>query len=338
MKFKTVLIWLGKAFLAGCAAFMLLTAFCFFYYNVPTHYPCEDGASDYKWKPNVFYSRGTEGFAWGKINNDGYVNAFDYSEGMEINTLIMGSSQMEAFQVAMDESAAGRLNDMLDNKTVYNIGVSAHPFLTCCCNMDAAINKYHPTDYLVIETSKIDFSEEELISAANGTIAEIPSHSGGILEVLSGNQFLRLAKTQLTGFMDRSANSQVQSAASNTPSDEVFKTEQYAEKLNTLLEKLSERCKTANCNLIILYQPFLSIGANNSLIFENNNDELRALFSGLCEENNIIFLDMTDRFIREYEAVHILPHGFGNSSVGNGHLNKYGHGMIADELSKIIAD
>ena len=40
----------------------------------------------------------------------------------------------------------------------------------------------------------------------------------------------------------------------------------------------------------------------------------------------------------EYNQNYILPHGFINSSIGNGHLNKYGHKMLAEELYKIIEE
>ena len=29
---------------------------------------------------------------------------------------------------------------------------------------------------------------------------------------------------------------------------------------------------------------------------------------------------------------HILPHGFSNTSVGSGHLNKEGHAMVAEAI------
>ncbi len=45
---------------------------------------------------------------------------------------------------------------------------------------------------------------------------------------------------------------------------------------------------------------------------------------------------MGARFLREYEENHLLPYGFANSAVGKGHLNRYGHAMIADELYKLM--
>ena len=93
-------LWLGKAALAGLLAFALLCFFCLLYYNVPVHDVNPTGATEYKWEPGRFYSRGTEGFAMGRTNSDGFNNLFDYAPGDPIDILLMGSSHMEGFNVA----------------------------------------------------------------------------------------------------------------------------------------------------------------------------------------------------------------------------------------------
>ena len=125
---KKLLLNLIKVFLAGCLALVAMTFFCFFYSNSPLHYPNSSGATDYTWQANTFYSTCGEGIAHGRTNNEGLMNLFDYKAGMPIDTLVMGSSHMEAKHVAMSESAASILNSLLPDKTVYNIGVSGHTF------------------------------------------------------------------------------------------------------------------------------------------------------------------------------------------------------------------
>ena len=71
MKFKRIIYGICKVLSAGLVAGIILTAFCFLYYNVPVHVKCEDKTTDYVWEKNKFYSRGTEGFAMGKTNNEG---------------------------------------------------------------------------------------------------------------------------------------------------------------------------------------------------------------------------------------------------------------------------
>ncbi len=330
MNFKSVCIWFAKAFSAGCAAFLIMTVFCLFYYNVPVHYPNNSGTTDYKWNPDAFYSRCTEGIAAGRTNNEGFINPFDYEEGMEIHTLVMGSSHMEAYQVAQNENTAARLNGLLQDRIVYNIGISGHNFLTCCSNFKAAVEYYHPEEYVVVETARLDFSPEELDSVLNGEVPEIADHSKGVLAFLSKNQFIRLLYSQLKGFLGQASEDEQEAVGSFSA-----EVEDSRGQLDNVLSMLSGIAAENQVKIIIVYHPAGGIHADGTLKLPDDADA-RETFSVLCDKNGIAFLDMTERFQREYESRHILPHGFCNSSVGSGHLNRYGHEMIADELYQMM--
>lgn len=60
------------------------------------------------------------------------------------------------------------------------------------------------------------------------------------------------------------------------------------------------------------------------------------LFSDSCKRNGVYFLDMSERFLSEYAKNYTLPYGFINSSVGKGHMNRYGHKMFAEEIYALI--
>ena len=47
---------------------------------------------------------------------------------------------------------------------------------------------------------------------------------------------------------------------------------------------------------------------------------------------------MSVPFTESYRRKHVLPYGFLNSRIGTGHLNIYGHRIIADSLEKILED
>ena len=152
--FKTTIKTLCKIFISGIIALVPLTLLCCFYSNHPRYNINGPG--------NVFYFLAGEGFGWGRTNNEGYTNMFDFDDGTKIDVLITGSSHMEAYQVDMRLSTASRLNALLENETVYNIGVSGQYFLNCARNLNAALKKYQPTKYVVIETGNISFSDEEI--------------------------------------------------------------------------------------------------------------------------------------------------------------------------------
>ena len=337
MGHTNIFLIIGKIILSGVIAFFILTGFCYFYYNIPVHYENPDGSTDYKWEANVFYSRGTEGFAWGKTNNDGFTNMFDYDENNEIDILVMGSSHMEAYQVPMNESTASRLNALLAEDRVYNIGVSGHSFLICVDNLDAALEAYHPSKYVIIETGSISFSEEALSRALDGTTAEIPSHTGGIIGFLQKNQYLRLMYKQIEHFLGAKENDDNDTEESTQTTVKNVENVNNEQLLNAVLQKMSVSANNNGLRIIIVYHPGTEVESDGTLRMTGTESTI-IQFQKLCEANGIIFMDMSARFATEYKENYVLPYGFSNSPVGSGHLNRYGHAMIADELYRLISE
>ena len=335
--FNTIFKALGKIMVSGIIAFAILTLFSFFYYNDPVNNINKDGATDVKRAVNVFYSQGREGFGWGKTNNDGFPNLFDYDDDMKIDILIMGSSHMEAFQVGMGQSAASRLNTLLENETVYNIGVSGHHFLICARNLRVALNKYQPTKYVVIETYSVSFADEKLASVLNEEPVDLQglNHEGGIRGLLRRNPYLRLINVQMQGYVNIPAEDM-----EDMENPEVLAepdTVSHEKLLNDLLRKMSTSAEESGTKMIIAYHPGASIAPDGTMNLDADPDAT-AQFKRLCDDNGILFLDMSERFKEEYERSYILPYGFANTSVSSGHMNQYGHAMMAEELYKLILE
>ncbi|MCR4615572.1 MAG: hypothetical protein K5756_05430 [Clostridiales bacterium] len=334
-RIKNFFAILCKIMISGLIAFAVLTLICCLYYNLPVHSEDKDGAADYKWKPGMFYSRGTEGFAAGRINNDGFNDPFDYKEGMEISTLVMGSSQMEAFNVGQKESTAAQLGQLMKDKTVYNIGVSGHNLLTCVCNLEKALEKYRPSDCVVIETGNIRYSVEDLTAALEGTLPEITARAGGILGLLQRNQYLRLLYMQLSNYKDGAAdNADTDTAPEKT---EAADPALNGELLDKLMKKVSAAAAPYGIKVIIVYHPEISIAPDGGFTADTDAEALE-VFKKSCAENGVVFSDMTEPFRNAYLRDSTLPYGFTNTSVGKGHLNKYGHAMVAEELYKLISE
>lgn len=84
-----------------------------------------------------------------------------------------------------------------------------------------------------------------------------------------------------------------------------------------------------------MYHPAVKLNDDGTLNIENEGVEK---FKEACQENGIVFVDMTDDFESLYYKQHKLPYGFINTGVGVGHLNKYGHEVIANRLAKTIEE
>lgn len=330
---KKTIKWLLKAFVAGCIAFALLCGFCAFWYNVPVHYENPTGATEYVWERSTFYSKAIEGFAWGRTNNEGHNNLEDYNVGDQVDILLMGSSHMEGFNVAQDENAAAVLNHLFQGeKYCYNLGTAGHTLPYCIKNLPDALDRYEPADYLVLESFGIDYSAKDLEAVAAGTLADIPSHSGGIIGLMQKLPYLRLFYTQ--HFKDGGQAFDAQAAAAATA--DTVETD-FAQLLSPVLEIVAQQCGAHGVTPIIVFNTNLLIAEDGSCYIDVDEEKYE-VFSQLCEEKDIVFIDATERFMAEYEQSFRLPYGFSNTSPGSGHMNKLGHRLFAEEIYAAIQE
>lgn len=86
--------------------------------------------------------------------------------------------------------------------------------------------------------------------------------------------------------------------------------------------------------ILIFYHPTEKLMTDGTIFF-NRNGYLEA-FSKYAKEFDISFIDMTDRFEKMYYEENHVAHGFCTGQLATGHLNKYGHAAVADELYKEI--
>ena len=324
--------WTGKAVGAGLLALALLNLFCVFYYNVPVHYTNPDGATEYKWETRRFYSRGTEGFALGRTNSDGFNNLRDYAPGEAVDILLMGSSHMEAFNVAQDENAAALLNERYGGERyVYNIGTAGHTLLYCVKHLDRALSVYAPSGWVVLETMSLDFAPEDMNAVVGGSYPDIPSRSGGLLTMLQKIPVLRLFYTKYIKYgelFSGMADGQYEEGAAFSGD--------YAASLEGLLDKLARESQAHGVRALVVFSPPVLIAPDGGAYTETDPEKL-AVFTRLCGEKGVEFLDLTEVYLDAYDR-HVLPFGFSNTAPLAGHLNRDGHRLFADAVAARIAE
>jgi len=86
---------------------------------------------------------------------------------------------------------------------------------------------------------------------------------------------------------------------------------------------------------ILVFHPNLKLLKDGTARTTYQQDDL-SLLKEKCAEQGVVFVDMTDVFLRAYGEDHILPHGFANTEIGTGHINRHGHRMVAEEIYRII--
>lgn len=336
---------IAKFILSAAISFVLLNAVCFLYYNVPVHSESATNSTDYVWEKSKFYSRGTEGFAWGKTDAKGFNNlSAENSEKPDI--LVMGTSHTEAFNVSQAENYAYLLGELFDsdtnNMSVYNIGISGHSITTCLNNFESAVNEFNPGKYVVMEVTKAELSQEEINLISEGNVKKIHSSANPILILLQKMPFVRCVYYQIDKMglefkLPTLKKTQTPTTHESVAVDEADKDAEYETSLNLLMEKIGNIAKENNIRLILVINTTLQIDDDGSVI-PSEKSEKEKLFETACNNNGIFLTDMYIPYADYYNENHRLPHGFSNTAVGVGHLNKYGHLVVANELYELIAE
>lgn len=319
-----------KLILSGLLALSILNVIIYFYYSMPSHIGNQQKTTDYIWQPNSHWIKMTEGVAWGKMDELGFNNKLVY-ENPEV--LILGSSHMEATNVCQDSNTAAFLQKEFENSgltfKVYNRGVSGHHFLKCC----KYLSKNTQSDslkYVIIETSKVDFSQKEIEDLLSGKIDFTTSHTKGILSFLQKLPFFRLLYFQIDhGLLDLfvpKKQIRINSTSQDNP-----------DLIPALYEKLFSYIKENgnDKHIIIFYHPTGNPEIDGNLAFETNEYAL-SLFSKTAKEYGIDFVDLTAQTKQLWYKEHKTTHGFCTGTAFSGHLNKNGHKVAANAISDVI--
>lgn len=315
----------AKVVVSGIISLCILSGFVFFYFNHGVHITNASGATDYKWEPNQVKNTMTEGHAFLKMDCNGFNN--ENGNTGDVDILLIGSSQMEAFNVPQGNNTASVLNSELSMFT-YNIGISGHTIYHCIRNLDSAVTEYKPQHFVVLVTDDIWLDPYMMQQVMEGNFDKIPSYDSGMLYTIQKRfPVIKTLYKKITEWKDAEI---VQNTSQKSIIDD-----HYLETLSGFLTIAESVCNENNVSLIIVYQPRTKLNRFGQYLSDTDSEAI-SVFKNICSAKNITFLDMTESFESLYNEQHILAHGFANTAVGYGHLNKYGHAIIAEELAKVI--
>ena len=332
---KNVLIWIIKAVFAAICSVVILSAFCLLYNYEGIHIKTESGATDYNWESGQFKSTMKEGFSWINVDKYGYNNANDNSKSPDI--LLMGSSHVEGLQVKLTENMGYLLDELLDNLSVYNIGMSGHTVYRCVDNLENAVKAYNPKKYVVILIDGVKLDEASMQQVINGDAMPIPSYSSGIMYATQKIPFIKSAYNQLSEWVSLDAKRNNDDNTQEAESSQDAETEiekSYTDTLSEFLDKAKDSVSD-NCKLVIVSQSLQSLDESGKTVYSDDK-EMLDVFSSLCKEKGVAFCSLTSSFEKLYKEKNILAHGFSNTAVGAGHLNKHGHRVTAETIADLI--
>lgn len=317
-----ILKWTIKAISAEFLTILLITLFSYFYSYSGIHVANTSGATDYVWESGQRKAGMEEGISYLHMDGNGYNNHSALGNS-DVDYLLMGSSHMEAVNVAQTKNTGYLLNQLLPGNT-YNIGISGHTIYRCVKNLDAAVEEYHPIN-IIIETDRVDIDVNEVRQVIDGEMGVIPSYDSGVLYYLQKYvPGVKVLYNQVSDWMSQDSGA-VKMEEEEKPRD-----------TNTVLDAFLSKAASsldAGQHLLIVYQPETQIYHTGSYI--STVGECDA-FREACTAHGIDFLDLSEPFETLYNEEHILAHGFINTAVGEGHMNEAGHRVFAEEVAEYI--
>jgi len=318
---------------------IVITNSIVFVYNRPSGWIDRNkGATQSIWDPNTIVIMGTEGRGVHHVDKKGYLNAnLPLEEGY---CLVVGASYTQGKEVSSGERYTDLLNAMLcksdDKIAVYNVSQDGY-FLPDIINGFYAITQEFPdAGSLVIETRSTDYAPLEIITATNQRGYDSMQNGENIYNLLSYKKIMMMRVKEFFPIIT-SLKSQIDIVRLN--SKQIVETETGVERnldeYRTAIDlALSLVRSEYDGKLIILFHPTLSIEENGDLSIISSDTD--SIFEDLCRKNDIDFINTTNAFFNEYKRSYVVPYGFFNTTMGNGHLNVAGHQIIADELYKAL--
>ncbi len=317
------LITILKVGLAFFICLCILSIFIIGYAYPSIHTENNSGSTDWKLADNQLRTNMVEGFSWIKVDSNGFNNEVNENN---VDNLIMGSSHMEGYNVNYDENVTYLLNQK-DVGYTYNIGISGHTIYCCAKNLEDALEEYRPKRYVIIETDTVNLHITDMKSVMKGTY------------INPGSSIDRGLKRKLKIYLPAvpMLYNQIKiwkESNLSADTDDGSSMIGYKNTLNKFIERIANICQENNVKCLIFYHPKTEINGLGEII--RYDEDYARLFKECCMSNGIEFIDMTEIFDELYSDKHILAHGFTNTAVGTGHLNKYGHKAIAEAIADFI--
>lgn len=294
--------------------------------------------------PNACYRRGTEGFGVTCYSTHGEIKT-PYQDGVSV--VVLGDSYTEATQVDNSEKYVSLTESYLRERglkvDLHNLGDSG---LNTADYVYLAplITKTFLPEVVVLQINAKDFSEsldidgENHFEQQNGEMAL--SHSDSTPDDVTLENIAR-SSSLLTyiifrwskispkivfdsSFLTKSPDTEALNGFGN-PAAENISAEQIILQLNAI-----KRAYSAS-RLVILFIPNVPVVSDSGLSWTNPSDDY--FLSTFNSIDGITLAYPIDGIRALYEEEKILPRGFFNTTPNTGHINAYGHELVAKSLA-----
>lgn len=322
--------------LAFILAVLVINMLCFLYFRAPGWVQRSGNATDAIWEPQKYIIKGDEGFGINYVDSNGYVNPEKQISGDEL-ILCMGASFLQGKEVMQSDKYTSLLDKLLYNEAdelhVYNLSKDAYFYPEIVSGVYAAIQEFPQTSILIIDLHKTDFSFGEMNNALQ--IRQFSYDEVGVNKYDSISSITKL-KNVIKDYFPiincfKSQMAQVTKSTSEEKTEVDYLSEEYR---NIMFETVKVLRNSFSDRIIVLFHPSVSLDETGEMILQYS--ESFEYFTAACEEYGIEIVDVGNSFLQKYHEEYIVPYGFLNTRMGEGHINKAGHEIIANELYEYL--
>lgn len=313
----------------------IMNFICFFYYN-PLH---GSDLNPYRLEPGTIGIYAVEGYGILYADKNGFSN-IDDPLIEEDYILVMGSSQSKGDQMFVNERYSSVLNRYLgysEELGVYNLAYSGGQFYDIVKNFEALITEFPNSRAVIIEVAdaQIAIDENSYLDAMNqvkieeSVIGEKLNEHHGIGKVrYFVKKYCPLLLLYVNQYMQWRNSQQVTEQILQDNAESLEMKHQWYTDMLELISKQYDK------EIIVVYHNGFSLNEDNTM--DTTLSKTGNAFIEACDKNGISVLNMTQVFSDHYDAYRQIPYGFWNTSMGEGHLNRVGHELIAKQLYEYL--
>jgi len=354
----------ARAVCAVLLAFLTVNGLCFFYYSMPGWYERSSDATSAVWQPGGRIVQALEGAGSHTVDENGYVNPKKPLADSDY-VLVLGSSHTVGENVSMRDKYTTLLEGMLygdsDRLHIYNMAQHGHYFPELASGFAAAVSEFPNSSAVVLEITDTKFPMDHLqkglaerpfdetmlgpqITRTAGTREKVRTAGKTafpLISLLTGKQFAGsrvsfdnafgldwLNKNQNEAEAD-SAEGQGRGGGENGGSQyDDAGDESYEVVLDRIVKNMRSRYSG---RIIFLYHPEVELGQDGTMEIYRDLETWK-VFCRVCERYQVEWIDVGDRFLNGYQDRWEVPYGFFNTEPGKGHLNRFGHRVLAEAL------
>jgi len=325
-----------RTFIGLGLGIIFINSLLFFYFRPCGWIERNSGATAAIWNPGKYIIQGLEGYGIYRVDSRGYLNPeFDIDE---IEYITVGSSYTQGKEVLYGNRYTDILNQKAADKMFYSVSQDGLVFPQIAKGFTALVSEFPNTKKIIIEIATTSFNSTELQSALEQREFKEEECGENILENMSLTSKLKIKIKEFAPLLSviKKQLQVLESIQETEKIEEKNKTEdrdiellEYEYILDTVLKKMKE---VYQGEIIIVYHPTVSFQRDGEMLIAQKDTDV--IFEKCCEVNDIKFLNISSAFLNAYEKNYIIPYGFMNTPIGYGHLNKYGHQIMADEIWK----